>query len=277
MPRVESGLEMPSRASDHIQAVATRPRVRDQHGAEGQRSAWMGLYRMAGVAALGLAALIPLQAAVFILWPPPTTVIDYFATFQQNVVLGLLDLDLLLILDQVLIVVLLLGLYVALRSTDASTMLVATTVGLIGAVLFIVSREATFSMLALSQQYAVTDSETQRAALVAAGQTLLTIYNGTAFSVGYSLSGLALLLASLVMLRGAVFSRLTGLLGVAAGVTGLVPASFGILGFVLSFLSLLPLLVWLVLIGRRFVQLGSGAAPRPDADGLAAWSLGEAV
>jgi hypothetical protein len=52
---------------------------------------------------------------------------------------------------------------------------------------------------------------------------------------------------------------------------GLVPASFGTLGFVLSFISLLPLLVWLVLIGRRFVELRVAAAPRAAADGLAGW------
>jgi hypothetical protein len=126
-------------------------------------------------------------------------------------------------------------------------------------------------MLWLSQQYAAASSEADRAALVAAGQTLLTTYNGTAFSVGYFLSGLAMLLVSAVMLRRAVFSRLTGLAGVLAGVTGLVPASFGTLGFVLSLISLLPLVVWLALIGRRFVRLGFAADSRAAATGLAGW------
>ena len=246
----------------HVQAVEIRPPIRDQRAPQAQRSTWLGLYRMAGIAAFAVVALIPIQAVVYVLWPPPTRVVDYFSTFQQNVVLGLLDLDLMLIVDQVLIVTVLLGLYAALRQTDASLMLVGTTIGLIGAVLFIVSREATFSMLWLSQHYAVASSDADRAALVAAGQTLLTTYNGTAFGVGYFLSGLAMLLVSVVMLRSAVFSRLTGLAGVLAGVTGLVPASFGTLGFVLSFVSLLPLVVWLALIGRRFVQLGSAAQPR---------------
>jgi membrane protein implicated in regulation of membrane protease activity len=56
------------------------------------------------------------------------------------------------------------------------------------------------------------------------------------------------------MLRRVVFSRVTGVAGVLAGVTGLVPASFGTLGFALSFISLLPLVVWLVLIGRRLFE-----------------------
>ena len=96
----------------------------------------------------------------------------------------------------------------------------------------------------------------ERAALEAAGQTLLTIYNGTSFSLGYFLTGLALLLVSMVMLRSAMFTRLTGLAGVAAGVTGLIPASMGTLGLMVSVVSLIPLIVWLFLVGRRFLQLG---------------------
>ena len=47
-------------------------------------------------------------------------------------------------------------------------------------------------------------------------------------------------------------ARFTALAGVAAGVTGLIPASMGTLGFMVSVVSLLPLIVWLVLVGRRF-------------------------
>ena len=100
---------------------------------------------------------------------------------------------------------------------------------------------------------------------------MLTVYNGTSFSLGYFLSGVAMLIISTVMLRGKLFSRATGLAGVVAGVTGLVPASMGMLGFVLSFISLLPLVVWLILVGRRLLQLGSGADSRASADGFGSW------
>ena len=43
--------------------------------------------------------------------------------------------------------------------------------------LMLVSREATLSMFSLSQQYGLASSPAQRAALEAAGQTLLTTYN----------------------------------------------------------------------------------------------------
>lgn len=249
-----------------IQAVETRPSRPYQRSAGAHRSAWASLYRIGGIAALGIVALIPIQAIVYVLWPPPTTVVDYFTIFQMNALLGLLDLDLLLIVDQLLIVAVLLGLYAALRQTDESVMLIGTAVGLVGAVLFIVSREATLSMLSLSQQYAVAASQPERAPLVAAGQTLLTVYNGTSFSVGYFLSGLAMLIVSTVMLRGTVFGHVTGVAGVLAGVTGLVPANMGMVGLVLSFISLVPLLVWLVLVGRRLLQLGSAAEGEALAD-----------
>jgi len=200
-------------------------------------------------------ALIPIQALVYIVWPPPTTEVEYFDVFRSNPLLGLLDLDLLLVVDQLLIVVVLLALYVALRRVDASLMLIGAAAGLLGATLTIVSREATLSMLTLSQQYALASANAERAELEAAARTLLTIYNGTSFSLGYFLSGLGLLLMSMVMLRSALFTRLTGWAGIAAGAAGLVPATMGTLGLVLSFLSLLPLIVWLLLVGRRFLRL----------------------
>jgi len=57
------------------------------------------------------------------------------------------------------------------------------------------------------------------------------------------------------MLGGQLFSRTAGLAGLAAGATGLIPANMGTLGFVLSFVSLVPLIVWLFLVGRRLLQL----------------------
>ena len=226
--------------------------------ADDRRSTWTTLYRIAGASALTVVALIPIQILVFLLWPPPTTVLGYFSVFQSNLLLGLLDLDLLLVVDQLLTVAVLLGLYAALRRTNESLTLLATAAGVFGALLFVISREATFSMMWLSQQYAAANSDADRAALVAAGQTMLTIYNGTSFSIGYFLAGLAMLVISAVMLRGTVFSRGTAIAGLLTGVTALVPASFGTLGLALSFISLIPLVVWLLLIGRRLLQLGSG-------------------
>ena len=247
---------MSSATLTDLHITETTPSTPYQSGDTDDRSTdWHTLYRLGGIGALTVMALIPIQGLVYILWPPPVSAVDYFRVFQSNPLLGFLDLDLLLVFDQLLIIAVLLALYVALRQVDASLMLIGTASGLLGATLMIISREAIFSMFALSQQYVVAHSDAERAALEAAAQSLLTIYNGTAFSLGYFLTGLGMLLISTVMLRSSVFTRLTGLSGVAAGVTGLVPANMGTLGFALSFLSLLPLMVWLFLLGRRFLQL----------------------
>ena len=246
---------MSQSALPQLRVVQTSTPRSAEAEAEQPTAGWHTLLRVAGIAALTVAALIPLQGLVYVLWPPPSTVLDYFTVFQTTAVLGFLDLDLLLVLDQLLLMLMLLGLYVALRQSDQSLTLIGTTAGLLGATLMIVSREATFSMFTLSQQHASATSQAERAALESAGQTLLTTYNGTSYSLGYVLCGLAMLLISIVMLRSALFSHFTGLAGVAAGVTGLIPATMGTLGFVLAFLSLIPLLVWLVLVGRRLLKL----------------------
>lgn len=64
---------------------------------------------------VSVVVMIPLQAAVFILSPPPTTVEAYFALFQENPLLGLLDLDVLLTLDYLVMVPFYLALYVVVR------------------------------------------------------------------------------------------------------------------------------------------------------------------
>jgi uncharacterized membrane protein YjgN (DUF898 family) len=73
-----------------------------------------------------------------------------------------LDLDLLLIIDNLLLILVYLALYVALKQINKSLITIALTFGLVGIVIHLVSREATFSMLVLSNQYANATAEAQR-------------------------------------------------------------------------------------------------------------------
>ena len=228
--------------------------------AETADSAWKPLYKVGGIAALIMAVLIPIQSFIFIAYPPPGTVIDYFTLFQNNKILGLLDLDLLLIVDNVLLILIYLALYTALRRANESFMAIALTFGLVGAVLHFASREATFTLLSLSDQYAAATTDAQRAMFLAAGQAMLTIYNGTAFDMSYVLSGVVLLIISVVMLRGNIFSKGTAYLGILMGVLMLIPPTVGTIGLLLSLISLVPTLIWLILIARRLFQLGQGVS-----------------
>jgi hypothetical protein len=225
--------------------------------AETADSGWNSLYKVGGAAALIVAAFIPIQIIIFVIWPPPSTVIGWFTLFQNNRLIGLLDMDLLLIIDQVLIGLVLLALYIALRRTSQSFMAIALTLALVGIATYFASTAA-FEMLSLSDQYAAATTEAQRSMFLAAGQVMLAIWQGTAFDVGYVLEGVALLITAVVMLRSTLFGKVTAYVGIVVGVMSLVPPTAGTIGLIFALGSLVPLEIWCILIARRLFQLGHG-------------------
>jgi predicted PurR-regulated permease PerM len=147
--------------------------------------------------------------------------------------------------------------------------------GLFSLVHFVVSREATFSMWMLSEQYAGTSSATDRSALLAAGRTLLTLYNGGTFATSYVLGAVSTLLFSAVMVRHAIFGRLVGLLGVLTGLTMLVPANAGPVGLAIAMVSLLPTAVWLILLVPHLLRAARKQPPDNSIGQLAARAPGD--
>ena len=115
-------------------------------------AAWKNLYKIGGAAALLVAVFVPIQIIVFVISPPPSTVIGWFTLFQDNWLLGLLDMDLLLIIDQVLTGLVLLALYFVLRRVSQSWMIIALVAALLGIAAYFASTTA-FNMLSLSDQY----------------------------------------------------------------------------------------------------------------------------
>jgi hypothetical protein len=217
-------------------------------------SGWRDLYWIAGLAALLTALFIPIQIVVFVVWPPPSTVTGWFTLFHNNRLLGLLDMDLLILVEVVLLIPILLALYVVLRRVTPSFTALATTLGLVGIVAYFASNPA-FSMVTLSDQYAAATTDAQRSALLAAGQAMLATYSGTAFDAYYLLASVALVMISTVMLRTNVFSKATAYIGILANALALglfVPT----VGLLLSLVSVIPfLLIWYILLARRLFQL----------------------
>lgn len=227
----------------------------DESNVETADFAWKSLYRIGGTAALTMAVFIPIQIIIYVAWPPPTTVIGWFTLFQSNWLLALLDMDLLLIVDQVLVALVLLALYIALRRDSQSFMAIALVAGLVGIAAYFASTAA-FEMLSLSAQYWAATTHAQRSMILAAGQAMLAIYQGTAFDVGYILEGFALLIVAVVMLRSTTFGKATAYVGILLGVMSLVPPTAGTIGLFFSLGSLVPLEIWDILVARRLFQLG---------------------
>jgi hypothetical protein len=175
-------------------------------------------------------------------------VIGWFALFQDNALVGLLDMDLLLIVDYLLLIGVFSALWASLRRANESLMAIALILQLVATATYLASTVA-FEMLTLSNQYATATTDVERSIFLAAGQTMLATWQGTAFDVSYVLSALAILTVSAVMLRShLLFSKVTGYAGLSAGILALVPPTAGTIGVVFSLVSLVPMVIWLALI-----------------------------
>jgi hypothetical protein len=235
--------------------------TRGQYTAETADPAWRSLYRLGGMAALIIVALALVQIIIFIAWPPPgfesdvSTIIGYFTLLENNRLLGLFHLDLLLVVDYVLLVLMFLALYIALRGVSQSFMAIAMALVFVGIAAYFPSNTA-FSMLSLSDQYVAATTDTQRTILLAAGQAILVGLQSTTFYVSYILMSTAGLIISTVMLRSNnIFSKVTAYVGILASVLGLglfVPT----IGLLLSLISLIPTVMWYTLIARKLLRLG---------------------
>jgi len=228
---------------------ASNPEIED--------SSWKSLYKVGGIAALAVVAIAVIQAPIFILFPQPTTVIGHFTQFQSNKLLGLVDLDLILILAEACNVPILFALYAALRRFNPALLTIALTLGL-GGIAFFFAVNPTFSMLYLSDQYAAAATDVQRAAFLAAGEALVANYNGTAFGLFFILSGVADLIIAAIMLRSGVFNKATAFTGMVVGAMLLMPPLpvLGMIALVLSYIVILPSMIWNILVAIRLFQLG---------------------
>ncbi len=217
---------------------------------------WKGLLKTGGITSIALISLIPVQMYIFTASPPPETASGFFTLFESNWFLGLLSLDLLYIINNSLLIFVYLGLFAALQKTGFSTMIMAVTVGFIGIAAYFASTVA-FEMLSLSKQFAVAENAEIKNQLLAAAQTLLVTYKGTAFNVYYILNAVALLLIAKVMFAGKVFSKATAIWGLIAGLLMLIPSTFGTIGLIFSILSLIPWIIFSVMIAKRMLFLAN--------------------
>jgi len=215
-------------------------------------ASWSPLYRVGAISAIALLILIPIQMAVFLLWPLPTTVESWFARFNENAIAGLLNMDLLLIVDWALTVLVFLAVVVVARAAHPAWLAIATTFELLAAAAYFTSTGA-FEMLALSSRYAAATSDSERIVLRAAGEMVLGAWQGTGFIIATVMSATALLVLSLVLLRSRVLGRAIPLLGIGMGITAIVPPNAGTVGLVFSLAYLLPFVIWLVLVARALL------------------------
>ena len=227
--------------------------------------AYKSLSKLGGVASLIVALLTLLEVVVLAFYPQPGTVESWFKLFQSNKLIGILDYWGLEIIMYLLFILVFLAIYVVLRKINKSLMAIAITLALLGIGIFLATNNP-FSMLSLSNQYALATSEAGRSTILAAGQAMLANTSQRAvggFNMGLFLVSVAGLIISLVMFKSVSFSKATANIGVLAyglSLTDYLREALTSSAFV-TLLVIVPytllLMVWFVLVGLRLYELGS--------------------
>lgn len=228
---------------------------------------WNNFYKFAAVAALlivlvGLVDIVTSMTGGEVQENSAVNVVDWFMLFQTNRLAALGNLGLFNILTLSFGIPLYLALFNIHRQTDPAFGGLALILFVMGTGIYI-SSNTVFSMLALSNQYAVA-TEIQKPLLEAAGRALLAqgadLTPGT--FLGFFFTQSAVLLMSFVLLRGGIFSKTTGWLGLAGFglmliffvVAAFVPAQFTT-ALMISAPGGLLLMAYQILLARRLFQL----------------------
>ncbi len=224
-------------------------------------SRWRTLVYTAAFAAVYMIILIPIQGIIFMVSPPPNSVLGFFELFQDSILMGLIHLDLLLTIDYVLVLFIYFVLFLVLSRREKSLSLIATILGCLSITLYMVSREATFSMIALSREYFSATTAVEQTIALAAGKTLLALYNGSSFTISYVLGGFTMVLFSMAMLGDELFENRIPTTGLIMGVLMFVPPTVGEMGVWIALVALIPTLLWMVLMSRWLFRMARTLKP----------------
>jgi hypothetical protein len=131
-------------------------------------------------------------------------------------------------------------------------MLIALIIGLIGIASYYASTVG-FEMMAVSRQYYHTDSIDFKQNLISIGHGLILKYKGTAFDVYYVFNAITLLIIAITMYKSAEFGKTAATWGLISGFFMIIPSTAGNIGLVFSLISLIPWIVFSVIVGRKLL------------------------
>ncbi|AET67434.1 hypothetical protein Desor_1798 [Desulfosporosinus orientis DSM 765] len=92
---------------------------------------WGSLYKIAGYATIIMLIIIPIQIVIFTIFPVPASIESWFELFHNNWILGLIHLDLLYVINNVIVATMYLALYFSLKQKNESLMIIALLLGLL--------------------------------------------------------------------------------------------------------------------------------------------------
>jgi hypothetical protein len=194
----------------------------------------------------------------------PQTAVERFAQFQRSPLLGLYNLDLLNIINQLLLIPAYFALYAVHRKTGNAHAQLALIIFLVGTTIFVTTNTA-LPMLELGNKYAGAITESQKILLASAGEAMLArgAHGSLGVFIGFLIPNIAGLVMSFAMLSGKVFNKTTSYLGIVGSALILLyiilvtfaPGTkdmatvFAMPGGLLS-------IAWMILYAIRLFQLG---------------------
>lgn len=219
------------------------------------------LGKLGGAISMVLLAYVLATMVILVgLGAPPETAHEILEMLRQNRLVALLRLDALTTLVMPLYYLLFFALYLALKKTHDMTAKITLLLGCAGLTLFLAA-PSFVSWMALSDKSAAATSEAQKNLLLAAGEAILVTdlwHSSTAF-VGGLLLQTSMVLFSVIMLRGNVFSKWTAWVG--AVTHGLDLAHIPLMLFLPSVGAALLIiggtlyLAWFPLLARDFFRM----------------------
>ncbi|HCE56246.1 MAG TPA: hypothetical protein DER09_00260 [Prolixibacteraceae bacterium] len=149
----------------------------------------------------------------------PQTAVERFNEFQQNTLLGLYHLDLLNMVVQIILILPWFALYMAHRDANHGLGMLSLIFFLLGSTIM-VSGNTALPMLELSHKYFATADVSQKMLYAAAGESLLAMgaHGSPGIFIGFFIPNIANLILSVVMVKGGIFSRLNGWLGIVGSI-----------------------------------------------------------
>ena len=178
-------------------------------------SEWNKLYKISAISALlQLAVVIVYFVVIAVLGGKPDNVEEYLTVLQANRLVGFLRGDIFNLLIVALYLGLFPGIYLALRRVNPIGPTYSSLLILIAIVLCFASN-SDFSMLHLSDRYALAVTEAQHSQIIAAGEaiTAADMWNSTsAYVSGLFLQGAGVWI-SIIMLRSKDFNKITAIAG----------------------------------------------------------------
>jgi hypothetical protein len=236
---------------------------------ESSEKQWRNVYLLGGVTAI--IALTGILLDVIIgnitggnLSALPQRATDIYAQFRDNHLLGLYNLDLLNIVNQISLIPTYFSLYAAHRNVSNAYAALALIIFLVGTVIFVATNIA-LPILELSNKYFAATSELQKMLFAAAGEAMLArgSHGSPGVFIGFILPNVAGILMSYVMLTGEVFSKIASYLGIAGStllvvyvmLVTFVPQAKNI-ATILAMPGGLMAMAWMILFTIRLFQLG---------------------